>query len=283
MSSAPTLHAVHDPATGAVGYAVVDRDHRVALAVDPVLDFDLKRGRVGTATAERLLRLIEADGAELAWVLETHIHADHLTAAGWLAERTGAKVAIGAGVTSVERHFAPLFGLDHPTRAFDRLLADGDRLVVGRLAVEVLATPGHTPDGISYRLADQVFVGDALFMPDAGTGRCDFPGGDPAALYASARGLMALPAATRLLVGHDYGPGRAPAWETTVAESRSANIHVRDGVALDDFVALRRSRDAGLELPQLMIAAVQVNLCAGRLPACDPLGIRRLALPLDRF
>ncbi len=283
VSIEPTLHAVHDPATGAVAYAVIDRASGAAVAIDPVLDFDPRRGRIGTATVERLLRAIRDDGATLAWVLETHVHADHLTAAGWLAEQTGARIAIGSGVAAAERQFAPVYGLDGPSRAFDRLLADGDRLAVGGLDIEVIATPGHTPDSLSYRIGDRAFVGDALFMPDAGSGRCDFPGGDALALYASSRRLLALPDQTRLLVGHDYGPGRPPAWETTVAASRAANIHLRDGIAAESFAAMRRARDATLEPPLLMVWALQVNLCAGRLPAADAGGVRRLALPLDRF
>ena len=227
-----------------------------------------------------------AEGLRVHWILETHAHADHLSAAAWLKPRLGAKVGIGAGIRAVQSVFKPIFGIesDFPTDGsqFDRLFADGDRLTLGALEIEVIATPGHTSDSLSYRIGDAVFVGDSLFLPDAGSARCDFPGGDAGVLYDSIQRLFALPDQTRVFVCHDYGAGgRAPQAQTTIAEQKTGNIHARAAVSREDFVAMRRARDATLALPALILPAVQINIRAGELPPPDENGRRYLRLPLD--
>lgn len=269
-------YLVHDPASGA------------AAVIDPVLDYDAAAARTGETSVAALDAALRADGLSLHWILETHAHADHLSGAQALKRRwPAAHVAIGAGIRAVQAHFAPRFGL-HELPAdgsqFDRLLGDGDRIALGELTVHVLACPGHTPDGIAYLIGDALFPGDSMFMPDGGTARCDFPGGDAATLYRSIRRLHALPAATRVFVCHDYGPGgREVRCETTIGAQREGNIHLRDGVDEASFVALRRGRDATLAVPALLLPALQVNLAAGHLPAPRVDGRRYLVLPLDTF
>jgi glyoxylase-like metal-dependent hydrolase (beta-lactamase superfamily II) len=251
-----------------------------------VRDFDQRSGRTATAQADRILAYIAAQRLALAWLLETHVHADHLTAAPYLKARAGGRIAIGAGVIAVQQTFGALFAAGPAFHAdgsqFDHLFADGESFTIGDLTARALATPGHTPDGVSYLMGDAAFIGDTMFMPDGGTARCDFPGGDPRILYASLRRILALPASTRLFVCHDYQPGgRAPAWETSVAAQREANIHVRDGVDEAAFVALRTERDRGLPPPVLLIPAVQVNMRAGALPPAEANGVSYLKLPVD--
>ena len=272
--------------TGTVSYVVHAGPGMPCAVIDPVLDFDPKSGRTATRSLDRLVGFLDERRLAVAWILETHVHADHLSGAATLQQRKGGRIAIGEGVRAVQRRFAPLFGLG-PGFAldgsqFDHLFADGERFAIGALAGEALATPGHTPACVAYRIGDAVFAGDTIFMPDAGTARCDFPDGDARTLYRSIGRLLGLPPETRLFVCHDYGPGgREPRWETTVAEERAANIHLRDEVDEDAFAAMRAARDRTLEVPALLLPAVQVNLRAGRLPPPEANGIAYLKLPVN--
>ncbi|MDG2522929.1 MBL fold metallo-hydrolase [Caulobacter segnis] len=280
----PQIHALFDEATASVTYVVADPRSRACAIIDSVADFDAAAGRVSHRGVADLEALIEREGLSVAWILETHVHADHLSAAAYLAERYGAPIGIGAGIGEVQALFGPIFGAPPPTSApFDRLFEDGERLSIGQLECRILACPGHTPADVAYVVGDAVFIGDSLFMPDFGTARADFPGGDARRLYRSIRRLLSLPPKTRLFCGHDYkAPGRDQyAWETTVAAQNADNVHVggeRDEAA---FVAMRNARDAALPVPKLLWPALQVNLNAGRLPAPGVDGRRRLILPLD--
>jgi glyoxylase-like metal-dependent hydrolase (beta-lactamase superfamily II) len=281
----PRVHAQFDEATHTVSYVVWDPTTCRAAIIDPVLDYDHRTGRVSHRSADDLLGFAADQGLSVDWVLETHAHADHLSAAPYLKEKTGAPIGIGARITEVQRTFAPVFGLDDVSgdgREFDRLLRDGDTIALGGLQVEVMHTPGHTPACVSYRIGEAVFVGDTLFMPDYGTARADFPGGDARTLYRSIHRLLALPDATRLYLCHDYkAPGRDHfAWETTVGEEKTRNIHVGGGVDEASFVAMREARDATLAAPVLLLPSLQVNIRAGRLPDPDRDGRRFLRIPL---
>jgi glyoxylase-like metal-dependent hydrolase (beta-lactamase superfamily II) len=265
---------------------VWDPATRQAALIDPVLDYDGAAGRTGTASAAALLAIIESERLQPRWILETHAHADHLSAAAFLHERTGAAVAIGRGITSVQANFRDIYNLgpDFPVdgRQFDRLFADGERFMLGEIEIEVIATPGHTDDSVTYLVGDAAFVGDTLFAPDYGTARCDFPGGDAARLFASVQRLYALPPQTRLFLCHDYPPeGRAPRCEWSVAEQMTGNIHISADTREADFVRMRTERDAGLKMPALIIPSVQVNIRAGRLPEPEDNGRRYLRVPLD--
>lgn len=284
-SSSPRIQAFFDEATFTVTYLVSDPGSGEAAVIDPVLDYDHRSGRVSTALADRVLQAIAEQGLALRWILETHAHADHLSAAPYLKARTGAPVAIGEHIREVQAIFAPVFhALDvaGDGREFDRLLRDGEVLALGALQIQVLHTPGHTPACVSYRVGDAVFVGDTLFMPDYGTARADFPGGSARQLYRSIRLLLALPPETRLFLCHDYlAPGReAYAWETTVAAQRARNVHVHEGVDEDAFVALREKRDATLAAPALLLPSVQANMRAGRLPPAEADGVSYLRIPV---
>lgn len=283
-----------DEATSTFSHLVIDLDSRQAAIIDSVLDYDPKSGRTGTQGAERLAAQVEALGLTVQWLLETHVHADHLSAAPWLQARLGGTIAIGAQITTVQKTFGTLFNAEpefaRDGRQFGRLFADGDTFAIGGLRATALHTPGHTPACLTYlvetpddpQVAPAAFVGDTLFMPDYGTARCDFPGGDAATLYRSIRRVLDLPGDTRLFMCHDYRPGgRALAHVTTVAEQRAANVHVHDGVAEDAFVAMRRARDATLDMPVLMLPSVQVNMRAGHLPPPESNGVRYLKIPLD--
>ncbi len=275
-----------DPPTGSWSYLVADVGSREAVIIDPVLDYDAAAARTGRSGADRLLQAVREQNLDVAWILETHAHADHLTAAAYLKERLGAPLAVGAGICQVQRTFARMFnlgdGFSTDGSQFDRLLQDGDRLPLGALTIHALATPGHTSDSMSYRIDDAVFIGDTLFMPDVGSARCDFPGGDAATLYHSVQCLYALGDATRLFVCHDYPPeGRQAQCETTVAAQRAGNIHLRDGIDLDAFVALRTARDATLAAPRLLLPAIQVNIRAGQMPPPDDNGAVYLKLPVN--
>ncbi|MBP6457981.1 MBL fold metallo-hydrolase [Pseudoxanthomonas mexicana] len=281
----PRVHAQFDEATHTVSYVVWDPATRRAAIIDPVLDYDHRTGRVSHRSADDLLGFVADQGLSVDWVLETHAHADHLSAAPYLKEKTGAPIGIGARITEVQRTFAPVFGLDDVSgdgREFDRLFRDGETIAIGGLQVEVMHTPGHTPACVSYRIGEAVFVGDTLFMPDYGTARADFPGGDARTLYRSIHRLLALPDATRLYLCHDYkAPGRDHfAWETTVGEEKTRNIHVGGGVDETSFVAMREARDATLAAPVLLLPSLQVNIRAGRLPDPDRDGRRFLKIPL---
>ena len=286
MTATPAIKAFFDSATHTVSYVVSDPATGQAAIIDPVLDYTPHNARTSVGSADQLLAYLAVNELTLAWILETHAHADHLSAAHYLRERTGAPVVIGAAITAVQDVFGKLFELDDVVpdgSQFDRLVREGDRLALGALEIAVLHTPGHTPACVSYVVGSALFVGDTLFMPDYGTARCDFPGGSAATLYASIRKLLALPPETRIFIGHDYLPaGRSTfAWESTVAEQRRANVHVHDGVSEADFIAMRQARDAKLEAPQLILPALQVNIRGGALPPTDPGGHRYLKLPLN--
>ena len=280
----PDVQAFFDPATFTASYLVVDPATKTAAIIDPVLDFEPKAGKLSTASADAMLTAVRDQGLRLAYVLETHAHADHLSAADLIRRKTGAKIVIGARITEVQKTFIPLFEADATVdgAVFDVLMEEGDTLPFGELSIEALHTPGHTPACLTYRIGDAAFVGDTLFMPDYGTARADFPGGDARTLYRSIQKVLALPPETRVFVGHDYLPAGRDAfcWETTVAEERARNIHVGGGATEDDFVAMRQARDATLAPPTLILPALQVNIRAGALPAPTAAGNVFLRLPV---
>ncbi|PZR33947.1 MBL fold metallo-hydrolase [Caulobacter segnis] len=283
----PDVQAFFDPATFTASYLVSDPATGVAAIIDPVLDFEPKAAKLSTASADALLDAVATRGLTLAYVLETHAHADHLSAADYIRRKTGAKIVIGARIVEVQKTFIPVFEAEAEVAAdgaaFDVLMNEGDTLPLGELSIGALHTPGHTPACLTYTIGDAAFVGDTLFMPDYGTARADFPGGDAATLYRSIRKVLALPPQTRIFVGHDYLPaGRSDyRWETTVAEERARNIHVHDGVDEAEFVALRQARDATLAAPTLILPSLQVNIRAGALPAPTPAGNVFLRLPVS--
>jgi glyoxylase-like metal-dependent hydrolase (beta-lactamase superfamily II) len=267
-------------------WTYVVHDGRAAAIIDPALDFDGHSGKAGTASAEAVADFVESAGLKVEWILETHAHADHLSAAPFLRQRLGGRVAIGEGIRKVQATFKDLLNLEPgfaaDGRQFDHLFRDGEEFAVGSIAGRVIPTPGHTNDSVTYLIGDAAFVGDSLFMPDGGTARCDFPGGDAAVLYASIQRLYSLPGETRVFVCHDYGPGgREHRCETTIAAQRAGNIHVRDGVSEQEFVALRTKRDATLAVPELLYPSVQVNVRAGQLPPPESNGRRYLKLPVQ--
>jgi glyoxylase-like metal-dependent hydrolase (beta-lactamase superfamily II) len=285
MTAKPAIEAFFDEPTFTVTYLVSDPATGRAAIVDPVRDYDHKSGKASTASADRVLATARERGLTIDWILETHAHADHLTAAPYLRTKTGAKVAIGEHICRVQKIFKGVFNVadvSEDGREFDRLVRDGERLALGSLEIEVMHLPGHTPADVAYRIGDAVFVGDTIFMPDYGTARTDFPGGDAATLYRSIRRLLSLPGETRLFMCHDYkAPGRDRfAWETTVAEERARNVHVHDGVDEAAFVALRNKRDATLAAPVLLLPSVQVNIRAGNLPPPEANGISYLKIPV---
>ena len=282
----PTVQAFFDPATSTVTYLVHDPATRVAAIIDPVLDFDAASGRTATHSADAILAATAEQGLTVQWVLETHAHADHLSAAQHLREKTGADVVIGQHITTVQSFFAALFEAEDVTpdgSQFQRLVAEGDRLPLGEMSIAVLHTPGHTPACVTYLIGDAAFVGDTLFMPDYGTARADFPGGDAGQLYRSTRRILSLPPETRIFVGHDYLPaGRSEyVWETSVAAQLAGNVHVHDGVNEADFVAMRSARDATLPAPRLILPSLQVNIRAGALPPPSAGGHTYLKLPVN--
>lgn len=285
MELKPIIDAFFDEATYTVTYLVTDPQSRRAAIIDPVLDYDHKSGKASTKSVDRVLAKAKDRQASVDWILETHAHADHLTAAPLLKARTGASVVIGDHIRDVQKIFKQVFNaadVSEDGREFDRLVADGETLPLGAFRIEVMHLPGHTPADVAYRIGDAVFVGDTIFMPDYGTARTDFPGGDAATLYRSIRRLLSLPSETRLFMCHDYkAPGRDEyAWETTVAEQRARNVHVHDGVTEAEFVAMRTKRDASLAAPVLLLPSVQVNIRAGRLPPPDANGQSYLKIPV---
>ena len=285
----PDVSAFFDDATKTVTYLVADPASDAAAIVDPVLDFDPTSGRTANVAADKLVEAVQQRGLRVEWLLETHVHADHLSGSAYLQQRIGGKIGIGEHVQLVQEAFTRLFDLDAPFvaegRVFDHLFADGETFQIGGLRGEVMHTPGHTPACITYVIGNAAFVGDTLFMPDYGTARADFPGGDARTLYRSIRRILALPPQTRLFTCHDYkAPGRDHyAWESTVAEQRALNVHVHEGVDEDSFVALRQGRDATLSLPTLIIPSVQVNIRGGRLPSAEPNGISYLKIPINQL
>ena len=276
----------HHPASGTLSYVVSDEATGKAVAIDPVLDYSPVSGRTDAAPCRRLIDYLVEHSLHLEWILETHAHADHLSGAQVLRDRFGAKLGIGEGIREVQAHFARVFNAGPEFAAdgsqFDRLFADGDSFSVGELTCRVLATPGHTSDSVTYLIGDAAFVGDTLFMPDFGTARCDFPGGDAGRLFDSIGKILALPGETRLFMCHDYPPDERPLrWETTIAEQRSDNIHIGEQRSREDYIALREARDAALDLPALLLPAIQVNIRAGAFPPPESNSISYLKIPLD--
>ena len=282
----PIIGAFFDEPTNTVSYLVADPKTKRAAVIDPVLDYDHRSGKAATKSADAILEVAAAEGFTVDWVLETHAHADHLSGAPYIKLKTGAKVGIGEHIREVQRIFRPVFNateLKGDGSEFDHLFKDGETFSLGELKVEVMHVPGHTPADVAYKIVDAVFVGDTLFMPDYGTARADFPGGNASALYRSIQKLLALPPETRLFMCHDYkAPGRDHyAWETTVAEERANNVHVKEGVAEEEFVAMREARDAKLAAPLLLMPSIQVNIRAGKLPPSEANGVRYLKIPIQ--
>ncbi|KDA00153.1 metallo-beta-lactamase superfamily protein [Hyphomonas polymorpha PS728] len=284
----PEIKAFFDTATNTVTYLVWDGATRQAAIIDPVLDFDPAPARLSTKSADDVLAAAEAEGLNIVWALDTHAHADHLSAADYIRQKTGAKIGIGAHITEVQKTFRPMFGptSDAPDETvFDALFHEGDEIPLGNETIRVLHTPGHTAACLTYLIGDAAFVGDTVFMPDYGTARADFPGGDAHALYRSIRKLLALSPETRIFTGHDYLPkGRdTHAWEATVGEHRAANVHMHEGVSEEAFVAMRTARDQTLSAPRLILPSLQVNIRAGRLPPAESDGQTYLRLPVNRL
>ena len=286
---AAAVRAFFDPATSTISYVVHDPATMRGAVIDSVLDYDAASGRTSTASAEAIVAHVRESGITIDWLLETHAHADHLSAAPWLGNILGGTIAIGEHIRDVQAVFGDIFNASAEFRRdgsdFGRLWADGERFAIGNLPVTVLHVPGHTPACVAYAIGDIVFVGDTMFMPDYGSARADFPGGDAAQLFRSLRRILELPGDTPLFLCHDYltADRQAHCWETTVAAQRTDNVHARDGVTETEFVARRRARDAGLSMPALLLPAVQVNMRAGRLPPAEENGVVYLKIPIDRL
>jgi glyoxylase-like metal-dependent hydrolase (beta-lactamase superfamily II) len=286
MNTEPIIRAFFDEPTNTVSYIVADPKTKRAAVIDPVLDYDHRSGKATTKSADAIVAVAAAEGFIVDWVFETHAHADHLSGAPYIKLKTGAKVGIGEHIREVQRIFRPVFNatdLKGDGSEFDHLFKDGERYSLGTLEVEVMHVPGHTPADVAYKIADAVFVGDTLFMPDYGTARADFPGGSARQMYRSIKKLLALPPTTRLFMCHDYkAAGRDYyAWETTVTEERAKNPQIKDGVSEDEFVAMREARDAKLEAPLLLMPSIQVNIRAGKLPPSEANGVRYLKIPVQ--
>ena len=285
-NTTPAVRPFFHEQTGTWSYLVTHQGH--AAIIDPVLDYDAPSATTSTHSVEAIISAARDSGAKIDWILETHAHADHLSAAPTVKAALGGEIVIGEGIRRVQTHFKPVFALspDFPCDGsqFDRLLADGDSLPLGELRIEAIATPGHTNDSLSYHIGDALFVGDTLFMPDGGSARCDFPGGSAALLYQSIQKLYQLPDDTRVFVCHDYAPGGRPvACETSIGEQKRSNIHLNTGVSEAEFVERRTARDKTLGMPNLILPSIQINIRAGRLPEADVEGHRYLTLPLNRF
>jgi glyoxylase-like metal-dependent hydrolase (beta-lactamase superfamily II) len=285
---AADIKAFFHKSSSTYSYVVADAAARKAAIIDPALDYDAAAGRTGTASAQALVDYVRAQGWTLDWILETHAHADHLSAAQFIRRELGGRLGIGDGIRQVQQTFKALYDLGPAFKTdgsqFDHLFRDGETFRIGGLDARVLATPGHTSDGITYVIGDAAFVGDTLFMPDSGTARCDFPGGDAGTLYDSMARILALPVETRLFMCHDYAAGgRDYKNETTVAEERANNIHLKDGRTRDDYIKLRQGRDASLPVPALLLPAIQINIRAGRLPEPEANGVSYLKIPLNKF
>ncbi len=288
--ASPQIEGFFDKATWTVTYVVHSGPGSACAIIDSVLDYDPKSGRTGTASADRVIDYVRHHQLQVQWILETHAHADHLSAAPYLKQKLGGQIAIGNQITRVQKVFKDIFNLEPQFKMdgsqFDRLLADGEAFSVGPLTGQVIAVPGHTPACVAYQVGDAVFVGDTLFMPDVGTARCDFPGGNAHTLYRSVRKLLSLPPETRLFMCHDYPPvvegqQRAVTWQCTVADQRERNIHIREGISEDDFVKMRTARDATLDMPVLILPSVQVNVRAGELPPPEANGVSYLKIPIN--
>lgn len=287
-ASAMHIEPFFDAATGTVSYVLADKANGQAAVIDPVLDFEPKSGTLSSRSADQLIEYVRGQGWQLQWILETHAHADHLSAAQYIRRQLGGKVAIGAHIRAVQQMFRKIYHFERSFlpdgSQFDHLVEDGERLPLGQLELLSMHVPGHTPADMAYRVEDAVFVGDTLFMPDVGTARADFPGGDAVTLYRSIRRILELPEQTRIFVCHDYPPaGRKPQWQTTVQDQRDSNIHVHDGVSEAEFVGMRTARDATLEMPTLILPSVQVNVRAGKLPPAEDDGRIYIQLPINAF
>ena len=286
MTERTTTQAFFEPETGTVSYIVWEHATRHAAVIDPVLDYNFKSGRTSTRSADRLLAYLSSHCLTVEWILETHAHADHLSSARYLQERVGGRIAIGENICQVQAVFKKIYNLERTFlpdgSQFDHLFKDGGTFMIGGIEATAWLVPGHTPADMAYLIDGAVYVGDTLFMPDVGSARADFPGGDARQLYRSMRRLLSLPSGTPLFVCHDYPPAaREPRWQTSVAEQRALNIHVRDGIGEDEFVAMRHARDATLDVPTLILPSIQVNVRAGRLPPADENGVAYLRIPLN--
>jgi len=285
----PDVTAFFDLATNTISYIARDSNGKAAAIVDSVLDFDYASGTTDTASADRIIAFVRENGLRVEWILETHVHADHLSAAPYLQERVGGKIGIGANITVVQDTFGKVFNegteFQRDGSQFDALFRESDVFQIGQMRGEVLHTPGHTPACLTYVIGDAAFVGDTLFMPDFGTARCDFPGGSAETMYDSVQKILALPDATRIFVGHDYLPeGRTEfAWETTVAEQKARNIHIGGGASREDFVRMRKARDAKLDMPKLIVPSIQVNMRAGHMPPPEDDGDVYLKVPINKL
>ena len=286
MTGRITTQAFFDRSTWTVSYVVSDNATKAAAVIDPVLDYDFKSGHTDTKAADQVLAYLNDKCLKVEWILETHAHADHLSGARYLQERVGGRIAIGENIREVQATFKKLYNLERnflpDGSQFDHLFRDGETFRIGEVEAKAMLVPGHTPADMAYLIENSVFVGDTMFMPDVGTARADFPGGDAATLYRSIRRLLDLPPQTRMYVCHDYPPaGREAKWETTVAEQRTKNIHVRDGITEEGFVAMRKARDATLEVPTLILPSIQVNVRAGQMPPADDNGVAYLRIPIN--
>jgi glyoxylase-like metal-dependent hydrolase (beta-lactamase superfamily II) len=284
----PIVKGFYDDITGTVTYVVYEKPGSVCAIVDPVLDYDPKAGRTSTASADKVIAFVKEMNLSVEWILETHAHADHLSAAPYMRSRLGGKIAIGANITRVQSVFKKIFNLEPEFRLdgsqFDHLIEEGVPFTIGNLQAEAIHVPGHTPACMAYKVGDAVFVGDTLFMPDLGTARCDFPGGDAHTLYRSVQKLLRLPSETRLFMCHDYPPeGREAHFESTVGEQRVHNIHIHEGVSEAAFVEMRTQRDATLDMPNLILPSVQVNIRAGQTPPPEGNGVSYLKIPLNQL
>lgn len=282
----PQVHGLFDPATWTVTYVVYEKEGSSCAIIDSVLDYDPKSGRTSTASADQVIRFVKDHSLKVEWIIETHAHADHLTAAPYLKQQLGGNTLIGGRIATVQSVFKGIFNLEPGFRQdgsqFDRLVADGETFQIGNLTAKALFVPGHTPACMAYQIGDAVFVGDTLFMPDVGTARCDFPGGDARALYQSIQKILSLPPETRLFMCHDYPPNDRPIdFQCTVADQRANNIHVRDGISEDAFVEMRTKRDATLAMPVLILPAVQVNIRAGEMPPQEDNGVSYMKIPIN--
>lgn len=287
--TSPQVQAFFDEPTNTASYVVSDSETKACAVVDSVLDFDSAAGRTSTTSADQIIAYVQDNNLTCEWLLETHVHADHLSAAPYIQQHLGGKLAIGNGITQIQDVFGKIFNagteFERDGSQFDRLLKDQDEFAIGALSVNAMHTPGHTPACMTYVVGDCAFVGDTLFMPDFGTARADFPGGDARRLYRSIRKVLSLPSETKLYMCHDYkAPGRDEyAWQTTVAEERASNVHVRDGVSEDEFVAMREARDAQLSMPKLIVPSIQVNMRAGNMPEPDDNGVVYLKTPINQL
>ncbi|HEY6043507.1 MAG TPA: MBL fold metallo-hydrolase [Nitrosospira sp.] len=282
----PNIEAFFEPVTSTISYVVYDEPGGACAIIDPVLDYDPKAGRTSTSFADKLITFVAAQELKVEWILETHVHADHLTSAHYLRERLGGKIGIGAKVPAVQQIFKKIFNFGAEFAPdgshFDHLFADNETLEVGKLNAKAIFTPGHTPADMSYQFDNAIFIGDTMFMPDLGTARADFPGGDARQLFRSIKLLLANPPETRLFMCHDYPPaGRQPYWQNTVAEQRAHNIHVHDGVAEDQYVTMRVARDKTLGMPTLLLPSVQINVRAGKMPPPEENGVIYLKIPVN--